>query len=154
MDSLEASAPGSASLRPLLPCARCTPQDVDRKKVTGPARPMCTSCGGLLLPPVSRHALSPAGCFLLPGGTTSDEVLHREIISWTRLTRGIHRSAFKLKLQILTLGKLLARHLACCYPPARQTSGMSSWPARWQPTCGRRRYGKHLLPHALRTCSL
>ena len=133
LDSLDASTPvytRVSFIEAVAALCALHPQEVDRK-VTGTAKPvrqvLWSACAPARLEWLfnnqrARHALSPADRFLLPSGTTSNEALHSEINSWTRSTHEIHRSTLKLKLQIFTLGKLLAHHLACCYPPARQTS--------------------------------
>ena len=57
-----------------------------------------------------RSAMSAAENLLLPTGTTSNESLHAEINGWFRQTQRLHRSTLKLKLDILTLSKLLSHN--------------------------------------------
>ena len=59
---------------------------------------------------------------LMPSGTASNEALHAEIISWGTSIRSLHKSTLRLKLCIMHFGKLLAHHVASCYPGIRQTS--------------------------------
>lgn len=68
-----------------------------------------------------RSAMSAAENLLLPTGTTSNESLHAEINGWFRQTQRLHRSTLKLKLDILTLSKLLSHNAALYSPTARQT---------------------------------
>ncbi len=68
-----------------------------------------------------RSAMSAVENSLLPTGTTSNESLHAEINGWFRQTQRLHRSTLKLKLDILTLSKLLSHNAALYSPTARQT---------------------------------
>ena len=67
-----------------------------------------------------RHLLTKAEHILLPVGTTSNESLHAEINGWFRQTQNLHPATLKLKLNILTLSKLLAHNSALYSPTARQ----------------------------------
>ena len=67
------------------------------------------------------NALSKSQIALLPSGATSNEPLHAEINSWTRVNREFHRSTLRLKLNIMCFGKQLGHHIATFYPRARQT---------------------------------
>ena len=69
----------------------------------------------------ARHAMSNSQIALLPSGTTSNESLHAEINSWTRVNREVHRSTLHLKLNSIFFGKQLGHHIATFYPHARQT---------------------------------
>ena len=68
-----------------------------------------------------RHALTPRDRALLPSGTASNESLHAQINSWTRSIRSLHQSTLRLKLDIMHFGKMLAHHVATCFPTVRQT---------------------------------
>ena len=67
-----------------------------------------------------RARLSVGEKILLPVGTTSNESLHAEINGWFRQRQSIHQSTLKLKLDILTLSKLLSHNAALYSPTARQ----------------------------------
>ena len=67
-----------------------------------------------------RQVFSRADNILLPVGTTSNESLHAELNGWFRQTQGIHPTTLKMKLDILTLSKLLAHNTALYSPTARQ----------------------------------
>ena len=69
-----------------------------------------------------RHAMGAPARALMPSGTASNEALHAEIISWGTSIRSLHKSTLRLKLCIMHFGKLLAHHVASCYPGIRQTS--------------------------------
>ena len=70
----------------------------------------------------ARHAMSSPERALMPSGTASNEALHAEINSWGTSIRSLHKSTLRLKLCIMHFGKLLAHHVASCYPGIRQTS--------------------------------
>lgn len=59
---------------------------------------------------------------LLPCGTTSNEALHAEIKSWFAQTQQIHQSTLKLKLEILTLAKMLPHYAAAKHPTLSQAT--------------------------------
>ena len=69
-----------------------------------------------------RHAMTPLQRALLPSGTASNEALHAEINAWTRSNRMLHQSTLRLKLGIMQFGKLLAHHIAACFPTLQQCS--------------------------------
>ncbi|CAL1156102.1 unnamed protein product [Cladocopium goreaui] len=69
-----------------------------------------------------RHDLTPLERGLLPSGTSSNESLHAEINSWTKSIRSLHQSTLRLKLEIMQFGKVLAHHVASCFPTVQQTS--------------------------------
>ena len=69
-----------------------------------------------------RHGLTPLERGLLPSGTSSNESLHAEINSWTKSIRSLHQSTLRLKLEIMQFGKVLAHHVASCFPTVEQTS--------------------------------
>ena len=66
--------------------------------------------------------LTPLERGLLPSGTSSNESLHAEINSWTKSIRPLHQSTLRLKLEIMQFGKVLAHHVASCFPTVQQTS--------------------------------
>ena len=53
---------------------------------------------------------------------TSLDPLGAELNSWMKSIRSLHQSTLKLKLHIIQFGKLLAHHVAACFPASRQTS--------------------------------
>ncbi|CAE7494712.1 unnamed protein product [Symbiodinium natans] len=57
---------------------------------------------------------------LFPVGTTSNESLHSEVNRWFRETQKLHKATLDLKLQMLTLGKLLSHKSALYHPGTRQ----------------------------------
>ncbi len=67
-----------------------------------------------------RSRMSRARLALLPSGTSSNEALHAEINNWFRQTQQIHGATLHLKLQVLTLGKMLAHSSAMYHATARQ----------------------------------
>ena len=69
-----------------------------------------------------RHDLTPLERGLLPSGTSSNESLHAEINSWTKSIRSLHQSTLRQKLEIMQFGKVLAHHVASCFPTVQQTS--------------------------------
>ena len=69
-----------------------------------------------------RHAMGAPARALMPSGTASNEALHAEIHSWGTSIRSLHKSTLRLKLCIMHFGKLLAHHVASCYPGVGQTS--------------------------------
>ena len=69
-----------------------------------------------------RHNITKSRLSLLPVGTTSNEALHSEINRWFKETQKIHPSTLELKLDVLSLGKLLLRNRALYYAGAKQMS--------------------------------
>ena len=69
-----------------------------------------------------RHSISPELRVFLPSGTSSNEALHAEINSWLRTTNSLHRSTLRLKLHLMHYKKVLAHHVAMCYPFIRAAS--------------------------------
>ncbi|CAE7893205.1 unnamed protein product [Symbiodinium microadriaticum] len=69
-----------------------------------------------------RHRLGLRDLTLLPCGTTSNEALHAEIKGWFAQTQQIHQSTLKLKLEILTLAKMLPHYAAAKYPTLSQAT--------------------------------
>ncbi len=69
-----------------------------------------------------RYAVAPCKHSLLPSGTSSNEALHAEINRWFRAVRMMHQATLCLKLQILTLAKLLSHSSAMFSPTTRQMS--------------------------------
>ena len=69
-----------------------------------------------------RHDLTTLERGLLPSGTSSNESLHAEINSWTKSIHSLHQSTLRLKLEIMQFGKVLAHHVASCFPTVQQTS--------------------------------
>jgi hypothetical protein len=67
-----------------------------------------------------RCLVDPARLSLLSSGTTSNEALHSEINNWFRQAQQMHRSTLALKLQILSLGKLISHNSALYRPTTRQ----------------------------------
>ena len=65
-----------------------------------------------------RHAMGAPARALMPSGAASNEALH---INGTSI-RSLHKSTLRLKLCIMHFGKLLAHHVASCYPGIWQTS--------------------------------
>jgi hypothetical protein len=69
-----------------------------------------------------RHSIALAQFSLLHSGTTSNEALHAEINNWFRQTQQIHQSTVQLKLQIMSLAKLIEHNNAMYRPTSRQMS--------------------------------
>lgn len=69
-----------------------------------------------------RHSMSAEDVALLPSGTSSNESLHAEINAWTKPIRSLHQSTLRMKCEIMQFGKVLAHHVASCFPTVRQTS--------------------------------
>ena len=78
----------------------------------------------------ARHAMSNSQIALLPSGTTSNESLHAEINSWTRVNREVHRSTLHLKLNIV--------FWKAAWPPHRDFLSPRKANARWSSDCSRR----------------
>ena len=106
------------------------PTEVDRK-VTGTAKEVRKVLWAAAAPDRMewllngsrmRHAMDAETRALLPSGTSSNEALHAELNSWMKSIRSLHQSTLKLKLHIIQFGKLLAHHVAACFPASRQTS--------------------------------
>ena len=68
-----------------------------------------------------RHSMDVRERSLLPSGTSSNESLHSQINSWSKSIRSLHQSTLTLKLDIMHFGKVLAHHVASCFPSLRQT---------------------------------
>ena len=72
-----------------------------------------------------RYMLPLSVLKLLSSGSTSNEALHAEINGWFRQTQQLHQSTLKLKLDILTLGKLVQHNSAMYRPTSRHmTAGL------------------------------
>ena len=69
-----------------------------------------------------RHGMTPQERAFLPSGTSSNEALHAEINAWLRTANSLHRSTLLLKLRLMHYRKLLAHHVAMCFPFARVTA--------------------------------
>ena len=110
-----------------------------------------------------RHKVPKEILPFLPSGTSSNEALHAEINSWNRSTQALHRSTLELKLRFYTYIKLLAHHLATCFPTSTLTTeaillarsvNRSLWSAKaWSDFCEeqqgtRKRQSKARLPLA------
>ena len=104
------------------------PAEVERK-VTGSNKPVykvlwCAAAPDrmewLLNNIRMRQTVSPAFLSLLPSGSTSNEALHAEINSWFRQIQKIHKSTLEFKLNVLTLGKLVAHSCAMYHATSRQ----------------------------------
>lgn len=67
-----------------------------------------------------RYRLDAAKLSLLPSGTASNEALHAELNKWVKQTQCMHQETLRLKLQILTLGKLISHNAALYSPTIRQ----------------------------------
>lgn len=55
-------------------------------------------------------------------GTSSNEALHAEINAWLRTANSLQRSTLLLKLHLMRYRKLVAHHVAMCFPFARVTA--------------------------------
>ena len=71
-----------------------------------------------------RQSLSEASLSLMASGTTTNEALHAEVISWFRQIQAMHKSTLTLKLRIQSLGKLLAHQVALHSPTCSQLPQM------------------------------
>jgi len=67
-----------------------------------------------------RHLIPLSEYQLLSSGTASNEALHAEVNRWFKETQMMHQTTLKLKLYILTLGKLIAHNSAMYMPTTRQ----------------------------------
>lgn len=67
-----------------------------------------------------RHTIPLCEYQLLSSGTASNEALHAEVNRWFKETQMMHQTTLKLKLYILTLGKLIAHNSAMYMPTTRQ----------------------------------
>ena len=69
-----------------------------------------------------RHSISPEVRVFRPSGTSSNKALHVEMNSWLRTTNSLQHSTLRLKLHLMRYKKVLARHVAICYPFIRAAS--------------------------------
>ena len=92
-------------------------RDEVQKKVTGSNKPLYKVLWSAAAPARIewylnatrvRHSMHQGKVSLLPSGTTSNEALHAEINGWFRQTQQIHQATLTLKLNAMTLGKLIS----------------------------------------------
>ena len=105
----------------------------DRIQQRGPGRLMeCLRARtlGVVVHQPARRAMSKWRIVLLPSGATSNESLHAEINSWTRVNREVHRSTLHLKLNIV--------FWKAAWPPHRDFLSPRKANARWSSDCSRR----------------
>ncbi|CAE7650574.1 unnamed protein product [Symbiodinium sp. CCMP2592] len=69
-----------------------------------------------------RHGMTVLERAFLPSGTSSNEALHAEINAWLRTANSLHRSTLLLKLRLMRYRKLVAHHVAMCFPFVRVTA--------------------------------
>ena len=69
-----------------------------------------------------RHNMHVGKLTLFPVGTTSNESLHFEVNRWFKETQKLHKATLELKLDILSLGKLLSHNRALYHAGMRQMS--------------------------------
>ena len=109
-------------------------RDEVQKKVTGSNKPLYKVLWSAAAPARIewylnatrvRHSMHQGKVSLLPSGTTSNEALHAEINGWFRQTQQIHQATLTLKLNAMTLGKLISHNSAMYRHTARQMSSAS-----------------------------
>lgn len=86
-----------------------------------------------------RYCMAAGRLALLPSGTASNESLHAEINNWFRQTQQLHQATLAVKLEFLTIGKLIAHNAALYQPTCRQMSARTvlaraSFRQLWTPT--------------------